>query len=152
MRATPARFVPRPATVILMVLGVAAACALIPAPADDPTAEKGPGRGNPPPGSRFQFEVVESFDARYAGDTPGHVGRGGGLGVHPHVALGDAVHGVVHDADRVIGVVTGVTWDRVRGSLTVEFRPTGSERIAVGDDVWLDANPVGAPPVTSASP
>ena len=29
------------------------------------------------PGTRFSFEVIESFDAKYEGDTPGHIGRGG---------------------------------------------------------------------------
>lgn len=91
----------------------------------------------PQHGTRFQFEVVESFDARYAGDTPGHVGRGGGLVGRPHVAIGDAVYHVAHDSPQPIGVVTGATWDRLRGSLTVEFRPTRDSRIAVGDEVWL---------------
>lgn len=134
------------------LLGVAAICGLVPAPADGPATAPESDRSDIPHGSRFAFEVVESFDAKYAGDTPGHVGRGGGLAVHPHVAIGDPVHSVVNGADRVIGVVTGVTWDRVRGSLTIEFRPTGNERIAVGDGAWLDANPSVASPVRSTPP
>ncbi len=92
-------------------------------------------------GSRFVFEVVESFNAKYEGDTPGHMGRNGGLGeTRPNVALGDPVH----RGDKQIGKVTGLVWDRVRGSLTVEFDPVPLERIAVGDTIWikLDSTPV----------
>ncbi|MGC3969051.1 MAG: hypothetical protein QM775_17305 [Pirellulales bacterium] len=32
------------------------------------------------PPDTFPFVVVESFDAKYEGDTPGHLGRHGGLG------------------------------------------------------------------------
>lgn len=103
-------------------------------PREPPTAE-------PRRGTRFQFEVVESFDAKYAGDTPGHIGRGGGLFSRPDVAIGDPVYHVAHDPPRPIGVVTGATWDRLRGGLTVEFRPRGDSRIAVGDEVWLEMNP-----------
>ena len=91
-------------------------------------------------GSRFVFEVVESFNAKYEGDTPGHIGRNGGLGeTRPNVALGDPVH----RGDKQIGKVTGLVWDRVRGSLTVEFDPEPLERIAVGDTIWikLDSSP-----------
>lgn len=114
----------------------------VPGAADDvadPMAP--PRRQHYPHGTQFWFEVVESFNAKYEGDTPGHIGRGGGLTLHPHVALGDAVHHRIGDEDRAIGVVTGVTWDRLRGSLTVEFRPRDDHRIAVGDEVWLDLNP-----------
>lgn len=118
------------------------------------------GTGSPsatqaPPNARFRFEVVESFDARYAGDTPGHVGRGGGAAGHPQVALGDEVHraGAGAGANDAIGVVTGVTWDRLKQSLTVEFRPKGTDRIAVGDDVWLDVGPeAGAKPPEARLP
>ncbi len=94
-------------------------------------------------GSRFVFEVVESFNAKYQGDTPGHTGRGGGLAeTRPNVALGDPVY----RGDKHIGQVTGLVWDRVRGSLTVEFDPVPLERIAVGDTIWikLDSTPIKA--------
>lgn len=113
----------------------------VPGAADDVADPAAPRRQHYPHGTRFWFEVVESFNAKYEGDTPGHIGRGGGLTLHPHVALGDAVHHRIGDEDRAIGVVTGVTWDRLRGSLTVEFRPRDDHRIAVGDEVWLDLNP-----------
>lgn len=107
--------------------------------AEDPAA---PQRQHPPHGTRFSFEVIESFNAKYEGDTPGHIGRGGGITLHPHVALGDAVYHRIGDEDKAIGVVTGATWDRLKGSLVVEFRPSIDHRIAVGDEVWVDLNPV----------
>lgn len=95
----------------------------------------------PPPGTRFEFEVVESFDAKYAGDTPGHIGRAGGLEeIRPRVTLGDSVF----RGDTVIGEVTEVVWARATGSLTVEFAPLSSQRISVGDVVWVDLNPTTA--------
>lgn len=85
-------------------------------------------------GSRFVFEVVESFNAKYLGDTPGHMGRNGGLGeTRPNIALGDPVF----RGDKQIGQVTGLVWERVKGSLIVEFDPQPLERIAVGDTVWI---------------
>ena len=85
--------------------------------------------------SRFVFDVVESFNSKYLGDTPGHTGRNGGLGdTRPNVALGDPVY----RGDKQIGVVTGLVWERApRSSLTVEFDPQPLERIAVGDTVWI---------------
>src|SRR6188768_1760393 len=84
--------------------------------------------------SRFEFEVIESFDAKYEGDTPGHIGKSGGLAERrPHVALGDSVF---RDAEK-IGVVTGLTWSRLQGSLQVEFDPVAGARVSVGDQVWL---------------
>jgi len=91
-------------------------------------------------GARFVFEVVESFNSKYLGDTPGHIGRNGGLGENrPNIALGDPVF----RGDKQIGVVTGLVWERVKGSLIVEFDPVPLERIAVGDTVWikLDTTP-----------
>ena len=54
-------------------------------------------------GTAFSFEVIESHDADYLGDTPAHLGRNGGLTVRPHVALGDAVvdHFDLNDRDPV---------------------------------------------------
>lgn len=95
--------------------------------------------------ARFEFEVVESFDAKYLGDTPGHHGRSGGLGNRrPRVALGDPVF----RGDEQVGVLTQVVWDRSRGSLDLEFDPQPSVRVCVGDVVWIhvDGPPDGAEP------
>ena len=109
--------------------------------ADDAADQRAPAREHPAHGTRFWFEVVESFNAKYQGDTAGHIGRGGGLSLHPHVALGDPVYHRIADSDKAVGSVTGVVWDRLRGSLTVEFRPHEDHRMAVGDEVWVDLNP-----------
>src|SRR5262245_32441869 len=66
---------------------------------------------------RFAFHVVESFDAKYLGDSPGHTGRGKIAGEHLDAALGDPVY----REDRRIGKVTGLNWDRSKDVLTVEF-------------------------------
>ncbi len=90
------------------------------------------------PGTRFSFEVIESFDAKYEGDTPGHTGRGGGLeNTRPNVALGDNVY----RGDKKCGTITGIVWSRVQGGLTIEFDPEPNTRIAVGDVMWVDLNP-----------
>ena len=87
--------------------------------------------------SKFEFEIIESFDAKYDGDTPGHVGKNGGLDrTRPNVALGDPVY----LGDHKIGTITGVLWDRSRGSLEIEFDPEPNERIAVGEIVWIPLN------------
>ena len=57
----------------------------------------------------------------------------------------------MNKATTVIGKVTLVQWDRVSGSLTVEFDPEPLHRIAVGDEVWVDLNPAPAKPVTPES-
>lgn len=86
------------------------------------------------PGNRLEFEVVQSFDAKYEGDTPGHMGRAGGLtNRRPHIALGDAVF----RGDQKVGAVTGLMWNRTNGSLDIEFDPAENTRVAVGDSVWL---------------
>jgi hypothetical protein len=90
---------------------------------------------------RFEFEVVQSFQAKYEGDTPGHWGRNDGLGERrPQVALGDPVF----RGDERIGQITELGWSRIHGSLEVEFNPIIGTRICVGDEVWLylDARPV----------
>ena len=93
------------------------------------------------PGTRFKFEVIESFDAKYVGDTPGHLGRAGGVEhIRPRVALGDGVF----RGEKKVGMITSVLWTRVQGALTVEFDPTPGTRISVGDEVWLDLNPATA--------
>lgn len=95
------------------------------------------------PGTRHTFEVVESFDAKYEGDTPGHIGRAGGLDeIRPNVALGDPVF---HN-DKKAGTITNVVWSRAQGSLAIEFDPEPNQRIAVGDIMTLDLNPVEKTP------
>jgi len=95
-----------------------------------------------PKGTPFHFEVIESHDADYLGDTPAHAGKDGGLTVRPHVSLGDAVYrGAAADSRTLVGRITRVEWSRVSGSLEVEFDPEPFQRIAVGDEVWIDLNP-----------
>ena len=106
----------------------------------------------PAHGTPFYFEVIESHDAKYPGDTPAHKGKDGGLLVRPNVALGDAVYRTVDTTTVVIGKVTSVAWDRVSGSLTVEFDPSPFQRIAVGDEVWIDLNPDPAKPRNPVGP
>lgn len=100
------------------------------------------------PGTRFHFEVIESHDAVYLGDTPGHMGRDGGLKVRPNVALGDGVFRTEGEKTIRVGTITRAVWDRVSGGLTVEFNPEPLLRIAVGEEVWIDLNPL--PPAAPA--
>lgn len=93
------------------------------------------------PGTAFHFEVIESHDAAYLGDTPAHIGKDGGLTVRPHVGLGDAVYRTQDGQRAAVGRITRVEWSRVSGSLEVEFEPEPLQRIAVGDEVWIDLNP-----------
>jgi hypothetical protein len=84
--------------------------------------------------NRLAFEVVQSFDAKYEGDTPGHMGRAGGLqNRRLRVALGDRIY----RGDENVGSVTGLTWNRTNGSLDIEFDPVDRVRVCVGDDVWM---------------
>lgn len=94
-----------------------------------------------PKGTPFHFEVIESHDADYLGDTPAHSGKDGGLTVRPHVSLGDPVYQDVAGSRTLVGQITRVEWSRVSGSLEVEFDPEPLQRIAVGDEVWIDLNP-----------
>lgn len=90
------------------------------------------------PGTRFEIEITESFDAKYLGDQPGHTGHGGGMGsTRPHVSLGDPVY----RGDEVIGKVTLILWSHVKGSLTIEFDPEPLTRVAVGEIISVDLNP-----------
>ncbi len=94
-----------------------------------PAADKGRDAGN-----RLEFEVVHSFDSKYLGDTPGHMGRAGGLTMRrPRIALGD----VVYRGEERVGLVTHLDWNRVNNSLDIEFDPVDHARICVGDSVWL---------------
>jgi hypothetical protein len=109
---------------VLLLALAAVGAAQQAAPKPDKAAELG----------RFEFEVIESFNAKYEGDTPGHIGKSGGLADRrPHVALGDPVF----RGEQKVGVVTGLGWSRAQGSLQVEFDPLDGARIAVGDQVWL---------------
>jgi len=84
--------------------------------------------------NRFEFEVVHSFDAKYLGDTPGHMGRAGGLGTRrPKIALGDRVY----RGEEQIGIVTQLDWNRTNNALDVEFDPVDHARVCVGDLVWV---------------
>lgn len=94
-----------------------------------------------PPGTHFYFEIVESWDAEYLGDTPAHTGRGGGLAVRPQVALGDPVYRNERQKATLVGHVTRVIWNRAGGGLEVEVDPLPLRRIAVGDELWVDLNP-----------
>jgi hypothetical protein len=83
---------------------------------------------------KFEFEIIESFDSKYAGDTPGHIGKHGELGdFRPSAALGDPVF----RGEQKIGTVTNLVWSRGHGSLEIEFDPEPNIRIAVGDIGWL---------------
>ncbi len=85
-------------------------------------------------GGKFEFEIVESVDAQYLGDTPGHHGRNGGLDKRrPRLALGDPVF----RGNEKVGMLTRITWDRTGGSLDLEFDPMPLVRINVGDVVWV---------------
>jgi len=98
-----------------------------------------------PTTNRFEFAILESFDAKYLGDTPGHAGHGKLGSGRPEVALGDPVY----RGDRRIGKVSGLSWDRSKDSLQVEFdpepfefdrngQPVGPNRVVVGDTVWIE--------------
>lgn len=105
-----------------------------------------------PPGTVFRFEVIESQDAEYLGDTPAHLGKNGGLTVRPQVALGDPVYRKTATGRTRVGHITRATWNRTAGSLEVEFDPEPFQRIAVGDEVWIDLNPVAPPADRTEAP
>ena len=90
---------------------------------------------------RFEFLVVESFDARYQGDTPGHMGRAASGRVAPRLALGDPV---LRGSARV-GTVTHLEWNEARESLEVEFSPEPNVRIGIGDPVSVAIPAADAP-------
>ena len=98
-----------------------------------------PGSASPPqPGpARFEFLVVESFDSRYLGDTPGHLGRAASGRVAPRIALGDPVL----RGTTLIGEVTHLIWNEARESLEVEFNPKPGVRICIGDPVSIPIPP-----------
>ena len=138
---------------IVLVLVWAARGPLAPAPAVGQARDTQAAMRRAAPGTRFAFEVIESKDAEYLGDTPSHRGRDGGLEFRPNVALGDAVHRTEPDGrERVVGTITAVAWERVSGSLTVEFDPEPLVRIAVGEEVWIDLSPAPTPAATMPQP
>ncbi len=97
------------------------------------TPAQGPAQAQPNPG-RFEFLVVESFDARYLGDTPGHLGRASLGRKSPRMALGDPVY---RQSTRV-GKVSHLNWNEANESLEVEFDPDKDQRVAIGDAVWVE--------------
>lgn len=130
-----------PSWLAAAVVGLALATAA-PAARVARAAEGEPSLPPAPPGMAFRFEVIESHDAEYLGDTPAHLGKNGGLTVRPQVALGDPVFRKTATGRTRVGHITRATWSRVGGSLEVEFDPEPFQRIAVGDEVWIDLNPV----------
>ena len=131
--------------VLVASLGVTLALQLL-SNGQQPSTSK---ESSPATANRLQFEVVQSFDAKYEGDTPGHVGRAGGLqNRRLRAALGDSIF----RGDQKVGTVTGLTWNRTNGSLDIEFDPTADTRVSVGDEVWmlLDGSAAANPALTSA--
>jgi len=100
-----------------------------------PGAEKAGGdKSTKVVGNRLEFEVVHSFDAKYLGDTPGHMGRAGGLTTkRPRIALEDKVY----RGEELVGIVTHLDWNRGNNSLDIEFDPVDHARVCVGDMVWV---------------
>jgi hypothetical protein len=139
-----------PSWLAAAVVGLALATAA-PAARVARAAEGEPSLPPAPPGMAFRFEVIESHDAEYLGDTPAHLGKNGGLTVRPQVALGDPVFRKTATGRTRVGHITRATWSRVGGSLEVEFDPEPFQRIAVGDEVWIDLNPVPADAEPSGS-
>ena len=82
---------------------------------------------------RFEFLVVESFDARYLFDTPGHLGRASLGRNSPRVALNDPVY----RQSTKVGKITHLNWNEANESLEVEFDPDPGQRVAIGDAVWV---------------
>lgn len=122
-------------TKLISVLGIATAITCMFVLRGDAQAPSGP---PPAVSGNFEFVVVESFDAKYEGDTPGHLGRHGGLGdTVPRVSLGDPIYRGEGNAAAVVGRVTNLKWSRGQGSLDIEFDPTDKTRIQIGDSVWL---------------
>lgn len=116
----------------LMPIGLAVCLFCVSAGFALPTAFQDP-KADEKSDPKFEFEVLESFDAQYLGDLPGHVGRDGLNGRRPNIALGDPVF----RGNDQIGTVTELKWNRVNDSLEVEFDPLPNYRIFVGESVWV---------------
>ena len=96
--------------------------------------------------NRLEFDVVESYDAKYLGDTPGHMGRAGALNdVRLKIALEDSIY----RGEDVVGRVTGLHWNRTNASLDIEFDPVDHARVCVGDRVWMTLD--GSAPARAAA-
>ena len=132
----------RMAVMTLVGCGIFAASVKLGAQPDRKPAEATAQLSLAKPGTKFQFDIIEVFDAKYLGDSPGYLGRSGGLtGIRPHVALGDPVY----RGEEKIGSVTNVNWSRTQDGMTVEFDPAPMTRITVGESVWLYLNPPDGP-------
>lgn len=95
-----------------------------------------------PSGTRFYFDIIESCDEKYLGDTPSHTGRHGGLTMRPRLSLGDSVYRNTEDLTALkIGTITQISWERISGGLSIEFSPEPLLRVCVGEEVWVDINP-----------
>ena len=76
---------------------------------------------NPAATNRLEFEIVQSFDGKYLGDTPGHMGRTGGLtGPRPRIALGDRVY----RGEELVGLVTHLELNRGNNSMGARRQET----------------------------
>ena len=92
--------------------------------------------------SRFEFEIIESFDGKYLGDTPGPRPQRRARG--DPAQRGPGRPGLPRGDPRV-GTVTSVVWSRAKGSLDVEFDPEPLLRISVGEVVWIAIDGSAAP-------
>lgn len=99
------------------------------------------------PATRLEFDVVESYDAKYLGDTPGHMGRAGSL---TDGRLKIALEDPIYRGAEVVGRVTGLQWNRTNASLDIEFDPVGHARVCVGDRVWIARD--GSTPARASEP
>jgi hypothetical protein len=83
---------------------------------------------------RFEMQVIESYDAQFEGDEPGHICRFGGLNdLIPKAALGDSIY----CGDQKVGMVSGLKWSQANGSLEIDFDPLPGVRVAIGETVWI---------------
>lgn len=88
------------------------------------------------PRDQSRLEVIEIFDAKYAGDTPGCVAVQK-VTSPPRISLGDAVHrdGVT------VGHLTAAAWNDETHVLRIEFDPSTGARTRISDVITL---PTGA--------
>lgn len=116
--------------VLLLAVGALAWCA---SGFSRPTEQEAAPKAQENDMEKFHFDVTESFDAQYLGDTPGHLGRSALGGRRPNIALGDPVF----REKEQIGTITELKWNRSTDSLEVEFDPLPNHRIFVGSSVWV---------------
>ena len=115
---------------LILVVGLLAWCG---SGVSGPTAQEAQQADQKKDDEKFVFEVTESFDAQYLGDTPGHMGRHSLSRRRPNIALGDPVF---RNSEQ-IGTITELKWNRTTDSLEVEFDPLPNLRIFVGESVWV---------------